>query len=169
MSITGIETMTVDAFLADSVVVAESKLYVQGAGWNGIFSPAFPARHPRLGIGAIIHVPWTATNHMHSLEVRIEDADGHLLQLAPAREDATGPGIEDGALRRLRGDFNVGRPPMLQAGDEQVVPIAINLDGLEFPAPGTYRVVVSIDGTDLRHLPLRMNLVGRPVVTTQGR
>lgn len=161
--------MEVDAFLADSVVVAEGKLYVQGGGWNGITAVGFPARHPRIGIGAIIHVPWEATNQMHSLEVRIEDSDGHLLPLAPVAEGTSGPGIEDGFIRQIKGQFNVGRPPTLQIGDEQVVPIAMNLDGLEFKVPSQYRVVVAIDGTDMRTLPLRLALLSPGSMMQQAR
>lgn len=57
--------MEVDAFLADSIVSAEGKLYVQGAGWNKIQATSFPFRHSRIGIGVIIHVPYTATNQVH--------------------------------------------------------------------------------------------------------
>ena len=37
--------MQVDAFLADSVVTAEGKLFVQGAGWDNINAPGFPYAH----------------------------------------------------------------------------------------------------------------------------
>src|SRR5512133_183243 len=102
--------MEIDAFLADSIVSAEGKLYVQGAGWNMIYAGSFPFRHSRIGIGVIIHVPYTATNQTHHLEVHVEDSDGHVLPLGDAP-----PGVEteDGKISRLGGEFNVGRPPLL--------------------------------------------------------
>jgi len=45
------------------------------------------------------------------------------------------------------------------AGDEQIVPIAVNLDGLTFTATGTYRVVIAIDGKDNETLPFRINVM----------
>jgi hypothetical protein len=36
------------------------------------------------------------------------------------------------------------------------VPIALNLNGLTLPRPGAYRVIVSIDGTDLKTLTFRV-------------
>ena len=43
----------VDGFLADSVVRAEGKLYVQGAGWNRITASLFPVVHDRIGKGRL--------------------------------------------------------------------------------------------------------------------
>src|SRR5690348_16399866 len=121
-----VDVMQVDAFLADSVVVAEGKLYVQGGGWDGIMTGTFPFRQPRVGIGIVLHVPWTATNQMHTFSIKIVDPDGKSIPLGDAP-----PGAEssDGKVRELRGQFNLGRPPLLMAGGSQTVPIAVNLDG----------------------------------------
>lgn len=144
--------MDVTAFLADSVVVAEGKLYVQGAGWNIVSAPTFPTRHNRIGIGLVIHVPYSATNQMHKLEVGIQDEDGHQVPLgvAPDGSDAPGP------LFKLGGQFNVGRPPLLPPGDEQVVPLAMNIDGVLFENPGAYAVVIEINGTEVKRLRFRL-------------
>lgn len=72
------------AFLADSVVAAEGKLYVRGAGWNVINTQALPCRHDRIGVGVRVSVPYTATNQMHSLEFVLEDADGKALPIGDA-------------------------------------------------------------------------------------
>ena len=45
---------------------------------------------------------------------------------------------------------------MLVPGDDQIIPIAVNLDGLEFSEPNAYSVVISIDDTDMRRLPMRV-------------
>jgi len=151
--------MEVDAFLADSVVAAEGKLYVQGAGWNIIYGPSFPIRHSRVGVGIVIHVPYTATNQTHKLEVYIQDSDGKEFPLGDAP-----PGIEsaDGKIYRLGGEFNVGRPPLLPPGDEQVVPLAINIDGLVFEKPDAYTFVVSIDGEAVKRLRMRVQQLAQP-------
>jgi hypothetical protein len=149
----GLEALEVDAFLADSVVVADGKLYVQGAGWDTLIVGTFPVRHSRLGIGAVLSVPWTATNQMHKFSVKIVDQDENALVLGTA---PPGSGIPDGKVTEIVGQFNLGRPPFLTRGESQAVPIALNLDGLEFPKADTYSVVISINDTDLRRLPLRV-------------
>lgn len=153
VSVADVDKMQVDAFLADSVVVAEGKLYVQGAGWDSIVSAVFPFRHSRIGIGVVLRVPYTATNHMHSFSVKIVDPDENRIVLGSAPPGAEAP---DGQVSELRGQFNVGRPPLLNAGDSQVVPIALNIDGLEFGTPNAYSVVISVDEEEMRRLPLRV-------------
>jgi hypothetical protein len=41
----------IEAFLADSVESVEGKLYVLGAGWNVLHTPALPFRQARIGVG----------------------------------------------------------------------------------------------------------------------
>jgi hypothetical protein len=67
-------------------------------------------------------------------------------------------------MRRIEGVFNMGRPPTLVAGDEQVIPLAINLNGLPFEAPGRYTFVVEVDGQEVKRLPFRVQPVrfGQP-------
>src|SRR5215217_4648306 len=144
--------MQLEAMLADSVVSSEGKLYVQGAGWNVINTAKVPTRHPRIGIALIVRVPYTATNQMHKFEVYLQDANGNELPLADA-PDAEGP---DEKIRRLGGQFNVGRPPTLQPGDEQLIALAVIIDGLEFERADTYRFVIELDGSPEKELPFRI-------------
>jgi hypothetical protein len=145
--------MEVDGFLADSVVVAEGKLYAQGAGWNTINVQSLPAVHDRVGIGMIIDVPYTDTNQEHQFSLHLETEDGEQLPLGDAP-----PGMEtpDGRIRTIEGVFNMGRPPMLVAGDDQLIPLAINLNGLPFTAAGRYTFVIAVDGEEVKRLPFRV-------------
>lgn len=156
-----VDDLEIDAFVADSVVVAENKLYAQGAGWDSIFSAKFPLRHPRIGIAVFLRIPWSATNRMHSFSIKIDDQDGNTIPLGDA---PPGQGIPTGKIRELRGQFNVGRPPLLSPGDSQVVPIAVNLDGLEFSGPNSYSVVISVDETEMRRLPIRVRSAQIPII-----
>jgi hypothetical protein len=151
--------MQIEAFLADSVASAEGKLYVQGAGWNVINTAKVPVRHSRIGVGLIIRVPYTATNQMHKFEVYLQDADGNELPLADGPPETETP---DGKIRRLGGQFNVGRPPTLQPGDEQLVALAINIDGLIFDRADSYKFVIELDGSPEKALPFRVNQVVQP-------
>jgi hypothetical protein len=131
----------VDAFLADSVVAVQGKLYALGVGWNRIVVPTLPARHDRIGIGLLFRLPAGIPNERRRFELRVEGPDGREIRFG------TGPG---GAGGRLGGEFTAG------AADEQIVPIALNLNGMPLPAGGDYRFVVSLDGEDLKILPFRV-------------
>ncbi len=150
-----VQRIEADAFLADSVVVAEGKLYAQGVGWNVITMQGLPAAHDRIGIGVLIRVPYTATNQNHEFEIRLENADGKRL---PIGDNPSG----EGKIEGFGGQFNVGRPPQISPGDEQIVPFAVNINGLSFQEPGHYRIVVSVDGEDAKELPFRVVLVEQP-------
>ena len=145
--------MEVEALLADSVVVAEGKLYVQGAGWNVINVQSLPAAHDRIGIGMIIRIPYTATNQEHRFSLHLEGEDGEELPIGDAP-----PGLDtpDGKVRKIEGAFNVGRPPTLVAGDDQLVALAINVNGLPFSSAGRYTFVLDVDGVELKRLPFRV-------------
>jgi hypothetical protein len=154
------EEITVEAFLADSVVNPDGKLYVQGGGWTVLNTLALPFRQSRIGIGVIIRVPYQlATNESHNFEVRLENADGAQIPLGDA---PLGAAVPDGKIRKIGGAFPVGRPPGILPGDEQSVAIAVNIDAMLFEQTGVYRFVISVDGRDLRILRFRVNLISQP-------
>jgi hypothetical protein len=144
-----VAAIEVDAFLADSVVAAEGKLYALGVGWNTITAPQVPFFHDRIGIGVLVRVPYTATNQQHSLVVWLEDADGAKVFLGDAADG-------DAKIDEFRIDFNVGRPPTLSPGDEQVVPFAMQINNMSFDRLGSYRFVFAVDGQPLRRLNFRV-------------
>ncbi len=125
-----------EGFLADSVVAAEGKLYVQGAGWNRIVVGAFPARHDRIGIALLLRAEPTARGS-HRFELRVLGPDGRELPF----------GGSGGAEIRPSGEVTIRGGPAHDA-EETVIPLAINLDGMVFEHPGPYRFVLSVDGED---------------------
>ena len=156
--------ITVDAFLADSVVTpGDGKIYVQGGGWTILHTTVLPARHPRLGVAVLITVPYLlATNEPHRFALHLEDADRAILPLASVPPGADAP---EGKARYLRADFAVGRPVGVQVDDDQAVTLAINLDGLVFERAGTYSVVIEIDDEVAKRLRFRVNLMAGPPVS----
>ena len=78
----------IDALIADSVAASEGKLYVQGGGWDTIWTPILPFRHSRVGIGVVLRVAWGATNQLHQFSVKVVDhqhgeaAAGMVLEVA---------------------------------------------------------------------------------------
>jgi hypothetical protein len=154
--------ITVDALLADSVVVAEGKLYVQGGGWNMLNTPVVPVRHPRIGIGLVMHIPYQLADNMpKSFALSLEDADGNLVPLADAPPSPTGPG---GKLTTIQGSFTVGRPAGVEPGAEQPLPLAANIDGLMIEKAGSYVFRFTVDGVEIKALPFRVNHVTQPVM-----
>ena len=153
----------VDAFLADSVVTSDGKLYVQGAGWNRISAASFPVVHDRIGIGLIFSFEVAKVSEPHRFELRLEDAKGNELPLGEAPPGPQSPG----KITRIGGEFGAG--PVAH-GVEQIVPIAINLNGMAFEGPSTFRFVVSVDGDDMKALAFRVEGFApqRPQVTGGG-
>ena len=149
------ERLTAELLLADSVAVAEGKLYVQGGGWNAIRAEGLPVRHSRLGVAIVLHVPYRlADNTSRAFSLRIEDEDANPLTLATQQP---GGGGEARTVTAVEGNFTAGRPAGLHPGDSQQLPMAINLDGLVFHRPGLYFVRLAIAGEDVRSASFRVS------------
>jgi hypothetical protein len=72
----------------------------------------------------------------------------------PARHDRVGIGV----LLTINATFQTGPP-----GDgfaDVSVPFALNIDGIVFPAPGTYAVSIRVDGEPHEQLTFRVDLAG---------
>jgi hypothetical protein len=128
--------------LADAVAAVGGKHYIHGGGWDTLYAAAFPVTHPSMAVALRLRVPWGATNRPCALELDVLDADGFSLLPAPP-----GP---------IRGTVNVGRPPHLPVGDDQVVPLALALNGLRFERAGLYVVVCRLDGAEAARAPFRV-------------
>ncbi len=128
--------------LADAATAAQGKLYIHGAGWDSLFAASFPVTHPAMSVAIRLRVPWHDTNQPHHLELDVVNEDGQSIMGTPP-----GP---------FQGNINVGRPPHLTQGDDQVVPLALNLNGLIFQQPGAYAVILRIDGMEAFRSPFRV-------------
>jgi Family of unknown function (DUF6941) len=158
----------VTAMLCDSAVTAEGKLYLQGAGWDMINPPSgtYPTRVPRVGLGLLIAVPYTATNRNHTMRISLKGADGEEIALGLQPADPTDPtSVGTVPMYYVEANFNVGRPPHLQSGESQTIPFAMNLDGLAINQPGSYSFVIEIDQREVQRLTFRATPVQqRPIV-----
>ncbi len=117
--------------LADAAQVADSKLYVLGAGWSFTSSPMSAP----MAVAVLIYVPWDETNTPHRLSVELFDADGHRV-LAPG----------GGAPIQVANEFVVGRPPQAKPGSSQSVPFAISIGPLQLEPESRYEWRMTIDG-----------------------
>ncbi len=149
--------MKVTAVLANHAEAQNNLLYVAGAGIDRSVIPAgLPAPWSvSLAVAILVMVPWTQTNQQHTLDIALIDADGHAVQI-PTGPDTFAPFTAQMA-------FNVGRPPLLEVGEDQTVALAVNVPMLPLSVLGQYRFVVSIDGTPMEELPFR--LVNPPGMT----
>jgi hypothetical protein len=147
------EAIELDGFLADSVVGVQGKLYVLGAGWNRITAALFPARHGT-GIGLLVRIPAGAERRGRRFELRV---------VGPGEEALTLGSGPEGPVSSIAGEFTAGGP------EEQVVPLALNLNGLGLPRPGDYRVEISVEGRLGKTLPFRVQaLADRPATNEAG-
>lgn len=125
--------------LADAAAAENGKHYIHGGGWDTIQSASFPAQHPVLAIAVRFRIPWADTNQPRAITVDVIDDDGNSILPAPHTVE-----------------MNVGRPPTIPAGEDQVVPLAFNFVGVRFERPGHYAAVVRIDGDDRARAPFRV-------------
>ena len=136
--------------LCDHAQVA-GKLFVSGASIDSFaFQPGDPGPYAiSFAIAGVVHVPYTETNVEHSLRFSVVDADGKTPDLGGGAQ--AGPEGIGGEMR-----FNVGRPPTLPHGDEQLVPFAFQILGLPMAEPGRYTVRLLIDGAPVKSIPFRL-------------
>ncbi|MCY3653010.1 MAG: hypothetical protein OXG89_08315, partial [bacterium] len=66
------------AMVADAVQAVGGKLYILGGGWELLYVESFPARHPSIGIGMRLRVPWPYQDSFR-LSVDLMDEDGRSL------------------------------------------------------------------------------------------
>ena len=119
--------------LADAAAALNGKHYIHGGGWDTILASAFPMTQALMSLAVRLRVPWAETNQPHELLLDVVDGDGASLLPQPGA---------------VHGTINVGRPAQLAPGSDQVLPLAFDLRGVPFAAPGDYAVVVRLDGQD---------------------
>ncbi len=127
-------------FLADHAAVENGKLYANGAFWNRLAFPSFPAVYT-FSVIAVLHIPWRAYHRPHRFSVWFEDAD---------RRRMTG---------QFEGDFTVGSSPEMRVGDPTIMPLAATVGNFTFPQPGDYAAVLSVDGTEIARWSFRATQV----------
>jgi hypothetical protein len=143
----------VDALLCDHAQVHGGKLFVSGAGINLINVPTVQPPHPvAVWFAALLTVPWNATNQVHRVVISVVDADGASVPIA---QHAPGSPIRDGEQGAIVAEFNVGRAPIMQAGESTLVPLAVPINyGL--PNLGAFTISVTVDGKSLSETKFRL-------------
>lgn len=123
------------SLLADAATVAEGKLYIHGAGWDTIRSPAVPTTQPSMALVLVLELDLSETDP-RDLEIMLVDADGTSL----------GVGV--------KGHLEIGDPSKLTRGLPIRQPIAVTFPAVTFQRAGKYRFVLSIDGDEVHSVEL---------------
>jgi hypothetical protein len=144
----------VQAFLAESVAVADGRLFVQGAGWAHLQVPTLPVRPGRLGIAILLTVPDARVGELIRLSVRLEGPGGDAVGLADMASDAH-------VAAELEGTLVAEAEPGQGALGFQLVPLAFNLDGLRLEHEGAHALVVEVDGLPGVRVPFAVSVVER--------
>lgn len=118
-------------FAADHAEAANGKLYANGAYWNQLNLPSYPAVLPAITLAAVVEVPFGLLHSEHTIRMGLEDPDGRPLAL------------------KVEGKFRVGGGPTMEYGDSTVIPIAVPVNGLVLPRPGRYTFTCSIDEKEM--------------------
>lgn len=154
--------MQVDIMLADFAEVHQGKLFVSGAGINLMMIPPTEPYVLNFGVGLTVTIPWTATNQNHRLRIALVDSDEAVVQIVQTPPGVVVPDEDKGVIL---GSFNVGRSPSMEVGEDSLVPLAFQFPNLPVPHPGTYKLTVQIDGTEMACARFRV-VTPQPSVVT---
>ncbi len=132
--------------VADAVHAVGGKLYVLGGGWDMLWVGSFPIRHPSLGIGIRIRVPWSHIDEF-SLSVDLVDEDGKSL-FGGKR-----------FTQKIKVTRRLGRP----AGSDTGITRAFTFNNLLFIRPGGYAFTIFVESTEVARIRFRVEKrLGRP-------
>ena len=138
--------MQVNLMLADYATVHQGKLFISGAGINLMVISAAEPYVLNFGLGITVDIPWTATNQTHRLRIALVDTDEHIVPINTPMPGAAVPQEDQGTIL---GNFNVGRSPSMEVGEDSIMPLAFQFPNLVVPHPGTYKITMQIDGAEV--------------------
>ncbi len=132
------------ALLADAVQAVRGKLFILGGGWDTLWVPRFPARHPSLAIGLRLRVPVSWAGDQIRLAVELQDEDGGALLPRPLSHHLSLPGTTEHPPHAT--DFGLIR--------------SFTFNNLVFEKEGPYSFVISVEGEPVSRL--RFTVRSRP-------
>jgi hypothetical protein len=140
----------IDVVLCNHAETAENRLYVAGGGVNLYFVPPSVPHVITVGLGCVLHVPYLETNANHQLRVTLIDQDAE--RVSPWSPKADLPPVVS------QQSFNIGRPPIIEVGDEQTVAMALNFPNLPLQNTGLYEFEITVDENVMRRMPFRVGI-----------
>lgn len=138
--------MEASVILCDYAQVHAGKLYIVGAPINLVGTPSPEAPHPiNLAAGVLVTIPWNSHNQAHRLKVSLVSEDGSVVPIAGPPPPSQP--IAESDRGSVLAQFNAGRSPMMQPGEDSIMPLAVPLN-VQLPSLGGYSVIVEIDGAE---------------------
>lgn len=123
--------------LADYAEAINGKAYIVGGGWDRYtVNTAFPARL-MAGVAVGFRVAWDETNRAHPFRVIIQNED------------------TQETVASVDGQFETGRPAGIVAGQDQFVPICVNLP-VEVRGPGEFSIRLALDEREVETRAFRV-------------
>ena len=122
------------AFICDYADASGKKLNALGIGFDTIFSPKVPARHPHFFLVMQLRANVVEAGEKN-IEVRLIDEDG------------------TDVIPNLRAKFTIQRPA---TGTESIGRIALQLQNVEFPRYCSYSLHAVVEGHDMVDISLRV-------------
>jgi len=118
----------------------DGKLDMHGVGWDTIMAVAAPVTHPRMDLALRFLLSAQEVESAHRVVVTLITEDG-------------------GTLGRMQADMQPIPPEQrarIPAGRRVGVGIVTTLAGVVFPAFGTYSIVITWDGNEVRERPITL-------------
>lgn len=136
------------ALLADSIQAVRGKLFVLGGGWDTLWVPRLPARHPSMAIGLRLRIPVRWHSEALQLSVELQDEDGKGLLPRPLTQGIKLP---------------ANTPQSSGATDFGLVR-SFTFNNLQFDREGAYSFVISVDDEPVSRI--RFTVRARPQAPT---
>jgi hypothetical protein len=127
------------AFICDYADASGPKVQALGIGFDTIFAPTVPAKHPQFTFVAQLRAS-AAELGAKEVAIRLIDADGNTLINIP-------------------GQVNIERP---LTGLESVQKVAVQFHMVEFPRFGDYALHLVVGGIDLHRVRIRVSPMPQP-------
>ncbi len=148
--------MIVHSFVCDSVVLAENRLYVQGAGWYFAAPGPAPFTLSSVGVGVLLHLDEPEMLRPHQFDLTLLGPSGDRCRLY--FPDTSAPSSSDDPTVETTG-YSVSGPidttRASTAPDEYgVVLFALNFRDVVLEARGTYEFVIKVDDSVMTTVPI---------------
>jgi hypothetical protein len=124
------------ALLCDAATVREGLLHILGGGITRLHRAEFPAPMQVTLVVQVVLTP-VESQFAHDVVARIQTEDGDVVVQA-------------------NGHLEAGEPnPLLEPGESVILPIVINLAGVEVPRAGGYSIELAVDDVHQTSLTFR--------------
>jgi hypothetical protein len=131
-------TRVLALFAADhAVVTPDGKMYVNGGFVSVLHFPSFPATLPTLGMATVLELPFQDSMQNHMLRLGLRGPENQELPVRVEAQFRTAPGLD------------------ARFGDPGQVPFAVTVTNIEFPVPGTYKLVLWLDDAEKETYSIR--------------